>query len=440
MNSRIVTPESNALAQICREWYISLGCITSAVLLSLWIRPMWMPVYELLLAMTLAIYGPGRRTGSSNPCGRISIITIYTLVITGITSLSISVAYRTNIIYHFFEETALNHSIPYITALIIFPVCMALCLILNSGFVYRLHVRGCHLHNQYCPELPMFGRFIHATYRSLLKKLTLICLSVSILDWAYYFVYYENANINKPDRFFFFIVPAVIYIASIIYVRHHYSSLTILGGQTVNASTDNASANIQPVRKSNILRFLVVKDKTLLLNMNETTIMNGSIDTPIVEIEPLSEKIDIEVARSIFEDKTGIREFKIKELYFKKNKTLDNCTFHYLVTLKEDARTDTLYGAWITLPDIDRLMKMGVVAPNFADEIFRIYTISIASRTYYRDGRRRYPIRNYRPTFRLEDLHKRDTDYSDDHWLRIARVNEDAPLWFLRKWRIKSKH
>lgn len=440
MSTHPTTPESNALAAICREWYISFGFVTLAIALSLWVHPLWMPLVELLLSTTLAMLGPGRNSLSTQPCGRITYITIYTLMFTGIISFIIVVFYRTEFIHLFFDISTLNHSIPYITSLIIFPVGFVLTLVLNSKYIFNLHVRNCHLHKQYNPEQPMFGRFVHATYRSILHKLTLIYLAISLLDWAYYLLYYENVSINSPDKFFFFAVPCVVYVASILYVRQRYTSLRVENGRTINASSDpNAELAVKAVTNTAIMRYFIVKGNTLLLNVGESTILNRSIDTPIVELKPLPYDGTVEEAKHLFEHHTGLSAFEIKELYVSTDNVHNNIIHHFLVNISENTSTPTLYGTWVQLDGIDNLMRMGVFAPQFADEFYHIYTVSLAARTYYRDGRRRFPIRNYRPTFRLEGLRDVDVDYNDPHWLKVSRINQDASLWFLRKHKLKEK-
>ena len=57
----------------------------------------------------------------------------------------------------------------------------------------------------------------------------------------------------------------------------------------------------------------------------------------------------------------------------------------------------------------------------------------MAWKTYDRNGRRQYPIRNYKPTFRFRDLAKWDVDYDDPLWREIAEFNEDKPLYRIRK-------
>lgn len=438
MNSRLATPESNALALICREWYISFGAMTLVVVLSLWIHPLWMPLCEIGLAIVLALLGPGRNISAGMPCGRITLVTIYSLLFTGLISFMINVAYHTKFIHLFFDITTLNHSIPYITSLVIFPVCTVIILLLNSRFLHMRHVRNCHLHNQYNPSQPMFGRMVHATYRSLLNKMVIITAVISVIDYTYYFLYYRNISINKPDKFFFFFVPAAIFLWSIFFVRSSYSSLVIGNGRKILAKSDS-SQKVSTITDSAVTRFLVVRDGKLLLDVSESAIQNCSVDTPFTEIKPSSYKGSAEHGRKDFEYIAKISNFDLRLLYESNDKLFHNRCYHYLVTLPEYCNVDLLPGEWVGIDGIDRLMKMGVLNPLFTDEIYRIYTIAMAWKTYDKNGKRKFPIRNYRPNFRLEDLQGYDADFQDDHWLKVSRINQDKRLWFIRRFLLNKK-
>ena len=56
----------------------------------------------------------------------------------------------------------------------------------------------------------------------------------------------------------------------------------------------------------------------------------------------------------------------------------------------------------------------------------------MAWKTYDRNGRRLYPIRHYKPTFRLRDLRDWTVDYDDETWFDVAHNNEDRRFYKLR--------
>jgi hypothetical protein len=57
----------------------------------------------------------------------------------------------------------------------------------------------------------------------------------------------------------------------------------------------------------------------------------------------------------------------------------------------------------------------------------------MAWKTYDRQGRKLYPIKHYRPTFRLRDLKRWTVDYDDLFWLTVATNNQDRPFFRVRK-------
>ena len=80
----------------------------------------------------------------------------------------------------------------------------------------------------------------------------------------------------------------------------------------------------------------------------------------------------------------------------------------------------------------DCALQSGTIATPLATELYRIHTITMAWKTYDRRGRRLYPVKNYRPTFRLGDLRKWDVDYDDTSWFSVAFNNEDRKFFRLR--------
>ena len=88
------------------------------------------------------------------------------------------------------------------------------------------------------------------------------------------------------------------------------------------------------------------------------------------------------------------------------------------------------------MPELERLLNGDSLAPLMAAEIHRLYTVTMAWKTYDRLGRRLYKIKNYRPTFRLRDIQNWDVDFNDSQWLRVAVNNQDRPFYSLKRfWR-----
>ncbi len=74
--------------------------------------------------------------------------------------------------------------------------------------------------------------------------------------------------------------------------------------------------------------------------------------------------------------------------------------------------------------------------PLMSAETLKLYTVAMAWKTYDHNGRRRYRIKHYRPTFHIEDVKSWDVNYNDPTWLYVADNNQDTPFYHLRRiWR-----
>lgn len=424
-----VTPGRRALAAIRREWKLSFGALIVAVILSLFIAPIYIPIFDIILAIVLMVIGSNPNVTQGQPCGRLIKTTALAIMITALISFLINISYHTQFVHKFYHASSLNTSIPFITSLIIFPVMAILSLVTSTRYVSSRHAEDCHLRNEYNPDQPLFGSIIHSVYRRILRFMGNVTLAISAIDWCYYALCYSNENLNSPDRFFFFFVPTAIFVGSIFYVRARFGMVVLRTGK----DAFQAALGIKRPQNSTLVRFLVIRDNKLLLDASPTTIQDMNIDTPVIDVMPLCDELTMEEASDVFKKFSRLKDFKIKFLYLSEQSELNNIVLHYLVLLPDDEGNGKLDGTWTTLDWIDRYMKMGVLSSSLGAEIHRFYTISMAWKTYTHDGRRRYPIRNYRPSFRLADAMSWNVDYSDMDWLRIAHRNEDSKLWPLYK-------
>lgn len=445
MKSALHSPELHAVSDIRREWVIACGGVTFVIILSLWASPLWQPLFDIIVALVVFSFAPRARRSHTHPCGRLAKCVIYALIITAIISFTINLFFHTEFILYFFDRKTLNESLPYITPLIIFPALSVVSAFNATKGVSDAHSRQCHLHNEYNPSHPHYGRAVHGVYRKLLSYLATICLAVAIVDWIYYSFFYQNVSLNTPDRFFFFVFPTAVYVWSLFYIRERYTSVLLPTGRP---AIDYAT-NSDSITNKSILRFLIIHNDRLLLDVSSAMIAECLIDTPAIVYDSFDNDYSIDRAKQKFERLSGLspNDFSIKTLFTSPNTVDRNMVYHFLVNIPDDVpvtpgdgNPGDLTGKWVTLDYIDRYMKMGVISPVLNAEIYRVYTVAMAWKAYDRDGRRRYPIRRYRPTFRLRDAHKWDVDYEDPIWIKIAHTNEDSFWWFISRFFISKKH
>lgn len=90
-------------------------------------------------------------------------------------------------------------------------------------------------------------------------------------------------------------------------------------------------------------------------------------------------------------------------------------------------------GKWYNFSRLERMLNNRELSPMLAAEIHRLYTITMAWKTYDYEGRRLYKVKNYRPLFRLKGICDWDVDFNSSHWMNVARFNEDKPFFRLRR-------
>ena len=132
---------------------------------------------------------------------------------------------------------------------------------------------------------------------------------------------------------------------------------------------------------------------------------------------------------------TGLTQYDLRLLYVNSNFRVDCNMFHFacFVESKEQVANSRLEGEWFTLPELNSLIENDDLSNIFKSEYERIYKISMAWKSYDRQGRRLYNMRNYVPTFRLQDIKDWDVDYNDKEWLFVAKNNQDRSFYRIKR-------
>jgi len=328
----------------------------------------------------------------------------------------------------FVDPATYNVEIPFIPALIIFPVGSILFSVALLRMGKSETCRQCVTRASFTMRQGITHALVHNETRRQLRLMALLSIFLSVIGWSYYALFYINVNINTNDTFFFFIVPVALLALSVAFTYTRYATI------------QDKPANRTIVPRTTQLRFLVVKGDNMLMSEVPMPDIPGitAWDTPAIEDVPATDEISDEEARELFEKKSGMTtSFRLKPLFVTRNQTRGINVFHYAVFIPDDTPDTSLpKGEWLSLYALDKLLNTGLLTRPMAYDIHRIYVMTMTYKTYDREGRRLYPIKNYRPTFRLRDFKDWDFDYSDPHWLYVAEHNEDKPFFRLRRfWR-----
>ncbi|MDE7125439.1 MAG: hypothetical protein K2O12_03035, partial [Muribaculaceae bacterium] len=187
------------------------------------------------------------------------------------------------------------------------------------------------------------------------------------------------------------------------------------------------------------LRYMVISDGMMLLTDAEKCAIEGTaVDTPAIVNLQNTPNVSEDTARRRFEELSGIKNFSIRYIYRSSGCNAPTTVIHYVVTLDSPSETDgtPIEGSWYNAIHIDRLINNKQTSPQLTAAFKRIYTVTMAWKTYNVDGHRLYPIKNYRPTFRLKDFNDWNVAYDDPQWINVAVNNQDNIMFHLRDfWR-----
>lgn len=432
----MTTPSSNhiissaTIRALWDNWAIAFGAISLVMLCSLFVSKLWLP----FILLGIAIVGMSKlKAESGNKHITACRLILWAMVLIVFWSAIVMILINVLTAKWFFGGLAIvepfNPQHPYISSLIVFPVALFVSLYMLIRGHDMEYCRNCRMRYGYYPGKGIVSTFFYHETRYQLRMLLWLSLLLSAVDWAYYYFFYINVNYNKPDKFYFIIMPIAVYVLSLVFMTIRYISMSD------SLSVGSSSGQLRTMMT--LIRYLVFADDVVWLSIDDDNL----IDTPAQMVIPRSDDMTDKDGAAYFARISGIEKFDIKFVFSDAGFSNGANVYHYAIFLPERLDIGALKGKWCTLDDVDRLLKTGQLSPMLINEIARIYNVTMAWKTYDRDGRRLYPIKNYKPTFRLRDFRNWNVDYNDLHWLDVATNNEDKPFYRLRRfWRKNFRH
>ena len=414
------TPRA-VIASLWKNWAITFGALTLPMVLAFFIPRIWLPFILLIEAYLLTAYSNAKGRTALGSCSHILIITRRILAISGLVMIAILILYTDRVIPAVFNDDGFNVDIPFVICLVMSPIEIIVCVLFilfggKSGRCERCRER----HKAYAPDTTIVQIYFRES-KYQVQILLAIALVLGAIEYWYYFTRYINVNLNNQDLFVFNILPIVAYVLSLFFLGGRYATIDQLYAGIYGSRED--------APRTTLVRFLVFNGDELLVAPQE----NGRFDTPYREKLAYTDHLGDHHAQIMFGDVSGIQKAGVKYLFTNATFATRNNVIHYAVFLNE-AQRQSLGDAsvWLNAYMIDQALATRSMEPLLAQELYRIHTITMAWKTYDREGKRLYPIRNYRPTFRLRDLPEWTVDYDDDHWVHIARNNQDRSFFRLR--------
>lgn len=416
------------------NWLEGSGAITLLVILSLWVKPLFLPFIAFGF-MALLFYRIRRNRELRIPsCYILPFVVTRVLFWTGLVMIMVNFLYNTSLAERLFDMSKINRDIPFICVLITSPIAT---IIAGITYLHRHHgsfCRDCQRRNGTPAERGFLGMIYTQVGMHQVGMLLWISAVPTVVGWSYYALLYVNTDLSLPDKFVFFIIPLLLWIFAAIYLGVRYIAIWGYYKQNIEGSLERHGAYT-------LVRCIVIWDNYIGVCPPETDTdkrisLDDKSDTPLSIYIRRVEKLTQQQAEQYFSNYSGVSNPDIRFMYANLVGNADCNILHYLCFL-DDAQKEQLEKRfptcrWLTLNEMATMINTHRLAPLMSAEVIRLHTIAMAWKTYDSKGHRRYKIKNYRPTFRICGIHSWDIDYDDPHWLYISDNNQDTPFHALR--------
>lgn len=417
-------------------WALSTGILVSIIVLSLWVKPIYLPIVAFALDILLYSTIRSNRKARVPSCYLIPFICARALFWSAVVMLIINFVHSHWFIAHIGSLGPIDKQRPFITQLIVAPITLIVALWTNYRGGDLGLCRDCKIRFGTPAERGFLGKLFTQEGRFQNRLLIFIAAFSTVATWSYYLLSYVGTGLTRTDRFFFVWCTAIVYLISTLYAVFRYLGLwSYYCRKEENVSRGQISMTE--------LRYIVFWDNFIAMRKYESD-SNGQLtdaphmDTPVKLSLSFRQEVSLFDATRHFTALTQIKNADVRFMYSTLTTNADCNLFHYLCFLDDEqkAEFDRKYptAEWLTLSAIADLINNGQCSALFSAEVVRLHTMAMAWKTYDEEGERRYSIKHYRPTYRLRDVKNYRLDYNDPLWLRIADNNQDRPFFRLRRW------
>lgn len=424
-----------AMFRLWMNWVVSTAARFVPILLSIVVPILSIPVITLAVMGLLMLYQHKYNSNDTSSCYLLPSITIRTLGLSVLIMLIISVIYSKGLITRYYEEELLNFQIPFLPVLVIAPCTLITAIAALVRGQKWSSCRNCRMIFGEPAERGFVGKLFVQERNYQVWFLIGISVIMTLTGYLYYILAYVNVNLNDADRLFFAWIPVALYILSCVFLAMRYFTMWAYYVQ-------NTSGGVVRQGASTTVRYIILGRHDLFWLSNEP----GSpdfpdsdvLDTPAAVSCPYHENISLSDARDYFSRISGLKpeEYSIRFMYRSDMEGIRTNIIHYIVTLPDpDVITGSMLGKgdWYDFKQIDKLKFEHRLSPQLMAELFRLYTVTMAWKTYDADGKRLYRVKHYHPAFRLKGIENWDVDFDSPLWLNVSRYNQDKPFYRLRR-------
>lgn len=304
-------------------------------------------------------------------------------------------------------------------------------------------------------ERNLLGDYTRLEAYYIIRILLFGALIVAAVAWALFLWGIDTQS--RLGRYFYLFFPAALCVALILFetIRRWLLEMAIhpSGGKNLQFIQTPNHNNIKDQRNfSGIIRVIIIGQEKIYLiehhdnNESEWT-RNSGLDTPYHYTYAdycLNQEQEKQKATGIIKSNLQIENPDLRHLNSTISENLFQRVGHYLLFLSDTdmPKMNRYPGRWYTVEEITRLNREHRLHPLFRECYARLCTVVNAARTYRMNGKRRYPIRGYKPAFTLRHLQELNIEFDDPIWLYVSRHNEDRLLGRIDLWfqKLLRKH
>lgn len=435
--SEISKATSTYINGLLVNWIIICTAIALPIALAPWLNRQFTPMLRLAEIVLLIAYLRSNAMRSRPICMRPVYVIISVMIVVAIISLTINIMHvkwlfgtESGVSSSRLHEDILNF-LPSLNILVLGPVMAIVGLWGMISGRRSSFCLECRSRYSFATDDGFVGQLLRSESSYQIRTIFYIGLFLSVVEWIYYTMFFINININTPDRFMLTALPLAILTLSVFYMIGRYMAIW--------AHYNSTCRQLKNCAESTEIRYMIITDgKMLLTDSDGSQSNNENVDTPAIIKLNNTSYVSNEDARRRFEELSGVKNFSMRYIYQSSGCNAPTKVLHYVVTIEKASDIDNslLKGKWYNAFHIENLIHTDKASLPLSGAIRRIYIITMAWKTYDAKGRRLYPIKNYRPTFRLKDFDEWVVDYDDAHWINVACNNQDSLMYHLRDfWR-----
>lgn len=436
MQQRLETGKS--IFRLWLNWAWSSGMLSFLILISLWLPAIYMPFAAFGLQLVTFLLIRRNRARKMPVCYIFPFVVSRVLFWSGVVMVVINLLYSHHFVHFVFDASQINPAIPFLTVLIIGPVSVLVSWWTIKNQRHLSFCRDCRMRSGTAAERGFLGVIFSRESRYQINVNLILSAIITVITWTYYFVWYSNDSISRHDLYVCFMLETFTWLAMTIYLIMRYIGIWEYYRQNIEGSAERHG-------RSTLIRFIIVYDKYICVappasGADAPELGKMFYDTPESVYYSPHESVSVAQAQDYFYNLTDIPGMKIRSFYKNQTGNADCNIFHFFAFPTDDQKRtiDRLFPSceWMTFNDIAGLINEHKLFPLMSAEMTRLYDMVMAWKTFDRNGRRRYKIKNYRPTFHIEELSGWDIDFNDPTWLYVADNNEDTGFYrFRRFWR-----